>query len=238
VARTLPQCRILEAIGERGYALPCPHHHSSIITFLDLWELPDHRLSSTLSTKLEQNFYSRCPPENRPRNGPKSSPCPPSKDEGLRKCTTPSNSPPVAENEKKQDGTTKVSQTTKSFLRDGMKASDLDDDDESKNKYDSSLLRALHKTFFVPWWTAGILVFISGALLPRHVKTFPFSLTRQHRYPPNHNPTHQQSSSHVARRCVSLLPPHKRAEGGWHHHATSGNWVRYWISVCPVCYAR
>lgn len=32
-------------------------------------------------------------------------------------------------------------------------------------KYDSSLLKALHKTFFRRWWTAGLLKLIAGASL-------------------------------------------------------------------------
>ncbi|PPQ74022.1 hypothetical protein CVT26_006961 [Gymnopilus dilepis] len=33
----------------------------------DFWELPRARLTSTLSDKVEKNFYERCPPEKRPR---------------------------------------------------------------------------------------------------------------------------------------------------------------------------
>ena len=33
----------------------------------DLWELPQPQLTSTLTDKTEENFYSRCPPEKRPR---------------------------------------------------------------------------------------------------------------------------------------------------------------------------
>lgn len=33
----------------------------------DLWELPQSRLTSAITDKTERNFYSRCPPEKRPR---------------------------------------------------------------------------------------------------------------------------------------------------------------------------
>ena len=33
----------------------------------DLWELPQHQLTSAITDKTEKNFYSRCPPEKRPR---------------------------------------------------------------------------------------------------------------------------------------------------------------------------
>jgi len=33
----------------------------------DLWELPQPQLTSSITDEIEQNFYSRCPPEKRPR---------------------------------------------------------------------------------------------------------------------------------------------------------------------------
>ena len=33
----------------------------------DFWELPEPQLTSTLTDIIEKNFYSRCPPEKRPR---------------------------------------------------------------------------------------------------------------------------------------------------------------------------
>jgi len=33
----------------------------------DLWELPQPRSTSAITDKTETNFYSRCPPEKRPR---------------------------------------------------------------------------------------------------------------------------------------------------------------------------
>jgi ATP-binding cassette subfamily C (CFTR/MRP) protein 1 len=39
-----------------------------IMTILaDLWELPQPQLTSSITDKTELNFYSRCPPEKRPR---------------------------------------------------------------------------------------------------------------------------------------------------------------------------
>ena len=35
--------------------------------FADLWELPESQSTSTLTDSTEKNFYSRCPPEKRPR---------------------------------------------------------------------------------------------------------------------------------------------------------------------------
>ena len=34
---------------------------------VDLWELPQPQLTSSIADKTEENFYSRCPPEMRPR---------------------------------------------------------------------------------------------------------------------------------------------------------------------------
>jgi ATP-binding cassette, subfamily C (CFTR/MRP), member 1 len=33
----------------------------------DLWELPQPQLTSSITDKTEENFYSRCPPEKRPQ---------------------------------------------------------------------------------------------------------------------------------------------------------------------------
>ena len=34
---------------------------------VDLWELPQPQLTSSITDITEKNFYSRCPPEKRPR---------------------------------------------------------------------------------------------------------------------------------------------------------------------------
>ena len=34
---------------------------------VDLWELPQPQLTSSIADKTEENFYSRCPPEKRPQ---------------------------------------------------------------------------------------------------------------------------------------------------------------------------
>ena len=36
-------------------------------TCTDLWELPEPQLTSAIADETEKNFYSRCPPEKRPR---------------------------------------------------------------------------------------------------------------------------------------------------------------------------
>ena len=33
----------------------------------DFWELPQPQLTSSITDKIEKNFYLRCPPEKRPR---------------------------------------------------------------------------------------------------------------------------------------------------------------------------
>ena len=36
------------------------------MTVIDLWELPPSKLTSTLTDRVEHDFYARCPPEKRP----------------------------------------------------------------------------------------------------------------------------------------------------------------------------
>ena len=61
----------------RGWILQTPRtrwhvNYLSIVNILmmvsaDFWELPEPQLTSTLTDNIEKNFYSRCPPEKRPR---------------------------------------------------------------------------------------------------------------------------------------------------------------------------
>ena len=72
--------------------------------FLDLWTLPNARLTSTLATEIEENFYARCPPELRPDLCPSQSsgPSDPAKKEETRSASvTPST---FVEDKEKQEG--------------------------------------------------------------------------------------------------------------------------------------
>ena len=45
----------------------CHSFDVSMTIATDLWELPQPQLTSAITDKTEWNFYSRCPPEKRPR---------------------------------------------------------------------------------------------------------------------------------------------------------------------------
>ncbi|KAG6836959.1 hypothetical protein H0H93_000601, partial [Arthromyces matolae] len=90
----------------------------------DLWELPQDKLTSSVTDAIEANFYSRCEPDKRPRFMQTES------------STTSS--------EKEYVDTDKPHPTT-------LKS----DTNKKKVKYDSSLFRALVKTFAWRIWWAG-----------------------------------------------------------------------------------
>jgi len=121
----------------------------------DFWELPTPQLTSTLSTELENIFYLRCPPEKRP--------------ECYRSQYSPSVSPKEEEatsspgNKENTEGEKTTSYNWySSWFRKKPKV--FKTDPAGNEKYDSSLIKALHRTFFVRWWTAGTLVLIAGMI--------------------------------------------------------------------------
>ena len=105
----------------------------------DLWEFPSDLQASTIVNRLEGNFFLRCPPEQKHfcHSDNKYTSRPPS-------------------------------------TRDGVKDADLENFSEDSSRvpkckqkpvHDSSLMKALHQTFFLRWWSAGVLKLGSGALL-------------------------------------------------------------------------
>ena len=99
--------------------------------YLDFWRLPDNLLTSNLASNFEANFYSRCPPEKRPKSFNPSSP----DDEMLD---------------------IDVRETDPESLEKATPSSD------ESTKYDSSVLKALHRTFFSQWWWTGVLLLFGG----------------------------------------------------------------------------
>ena len=200
---------------------------------IDLWELPDSRLTATLSKKLEDNFYSRCPPEKRPEvHRPPVSPSASPKEEAESKSITPS---PTVEGKEKPGG--KETPQTKKWSWLQLKPKIFKTDSAGNVKYDSSLLKALHRTFFIRWWTAGLIDLIASAFLCLSKTTF----QRQfffHRYPSNDITAGYQNPTYVAHRCIYIPPPHGRAEGSRSHQATTRHWIWHRAGICIVCYAR
>lgn len=119
----------------------------------DLWDLPHAQLTATLTENIEHNFYSRCPPDQRPQT-----------------YRAPPNQ--LVEHEDGSDAPTTVSEENrggdkKSYGKKGrplfeQKSKIFKSDIDGNKIYDSSLVKALHRTFFSPWWTAGLLKLIAG----------------------------------------------------------------------------
>ncbi|TFK67200.1 multidrug resistance-associated ABC transporter [Pluteus cervinus] len=105
----------------------------------DLWTLPKEYLTSTITDNLEMNFYSRCPPEKRPHQFEHVI----SKKEKKEKEKQSSSTPDETSLEEKEEQ--KVPK-------------------QPKKKYDSSLPKALHATFFGPIWYSGLLKLTSDTL--------------------------------------------------------------------------
>lgn len=117
----------------------------------DLWSLPNDRLAAVITDQVELNFFSRCEPGTRPLlfQEPESNPSSSGKvneqsedanvnDEKFM----PSESEPHAQTQRRR------------WFSKGS--------DRQKITYDASLVRALHRTFFLRIWVAGMLNLASG----------------------------------------------------------------------------
>ena len=215
----------------------------------DLWQLPTPLLTKSVSTELEQNFYSRCPPEKRShayrdedddqsRSGTRA----PTPEEVNAKRPRPS----IAD-EKKGDGDT-----------DGRLSSEPDMEKSWPNnapcvksvkskrkknlkskppKQDSSLLMAIHTTFFWQWWISGILKLASGMSLspcvpPRVLQPF------WGRYSQDDYSAIEQAPAYLAHELLRVLQGGSGCCLGVRHRQASGHWVWYWNSLWSVRDAR
>ena len=106
---------------------------------IDLWELPQPRLTNTITADVERNFYSRCPSNKRPAFIHLLSSDVPLSDSELGKTES------ISEGKGDKPGDVEPSKT-----------------EETTKKYDESLFKALHHTFFKRIWVSGFLLVISG----------------------------------------------------------------------------
>lgn len=135
--------------------------------FTDLWQLPNERLTSTLSDKIERNFYSRCMPDKRPyflRYDDAATPVDSSEAlEGDTEKASPrlseTNEDLVVQDEKvdSKEGMASVSTSTPINSQSKTRTKKT-----KSPKHDESLLMALHTTFFLRWWAAGVFKLCSG----------------------------------------------------------------------------
>ncbi|KAI0071668.1 multidrug resistance-associated ABC transporter [Panus rudis PR-1116 ss-1] len=112
----------------------------------DLWELPPTKLTETLSHRIEKGFYARCPPEQRPAHLRRTTSQQSEDVSHWDSVSDETDEPTVAEHaEKKPQSTKKKS-------------------GKPKPKYDSSLVKAIYRTFMWQWWLSGALKLISDTL--------------------------------------------------------------------------
>ncbi|KAK7052301.1 multidrug resistance-associated ABC transporter protein [Favolaschia claudopus] len=107
----------------------------------DLWQLPQSRLTADTTDALEAFYYPRCPPEVRPKTyrGEAS-------DSAVETESVPSATLEGEDSKESKVKDTSPPEKPKQFWQ-----------RKPKPKYDSSLFKAVHRTFFYRIWFGGIL---------------------------------------------------------------------------------
>ncbi|KLO19493.1 multidrug resistance-associated ABC transporter [Schizopora paradoxa] len=116
----------------------------------DLYTLPTRRHAHNLTDRIERAFYSRVPPEKRPRGF----------SFGVEENAAPSagrGSDP--QGEKDTEAQTNVEEKA-GELYEGKRGRK----NRRTKKYDSSLLQAIHSAFFWRWWGAGLMLLLADTL--------------------------------------------------------------------------
>lgn len=130
-----------------------------------MWELSRERQTNSLSQEVENNFYKRCAPDQRPVGLH-----PPSSDSGSE--ATPRSSSNTVKEEEDIDEKPRSPDLGKeaedTVEGDAAEKSSQDKDSARKPKYDASLWRALHTTFFWKFWIGGLLKLFSGTYILRY----------------------------------------------------------------------
>lgn len=161
---------------------------------VDLWHLPDKHLTDRLTHQVEKNFYARCRPEDRPR-------IPSVTDENATDVNGPATEVITDVNMEKK---AEVKDDTEKAIDPASGPEPIANDDASAKQYDSSLIKALHTTFFWRWWAGGALNLFSGSKHPASVMNFLTCLLSRHSED-NHT-AGQQSLADVADKLICLLP--------------------------------
>ena len=150
----------------------CSHLNSApparlltVACFTDLWALPENQVTHPLAQRVEKAFYSRCPPESRPtflfEDCEKlcSAHAHDSLDDDVSSVSS-------MESGKSQE---KIEEDVEAAAGGGaceieklQGQSQAKKGKESKRKYGSSLLKALHSVFWLQFWLSGLLKLTSG----------------------------------------------------------------------------
>ncbi|KAJ7461221.1 multidrug resistance-associated ABC transporter [Mycena latifolia] len=103
----------------------------------DLWKLPDSQLTEATTNALEANFYSRCPPQQRP---------------STFRAKSSASVTGAAGSIREKDSEGGASKSKRFWDR------------KPKKQYDSLLFLAIHRTFMFDIWTGAILTLVAETL--------------------------------------------------------------------------
>ena len=150
----------------------CNHLNSApsarLLTFAclaDLWALPENQLTHPLAQRVEKAFYSRCPPESRPtflfEDSEKlsSAHAHDSLDDDVSSVSSMESG---KSQEKIEEDVEAAADRGACEIEKLQGQSRAKKGKESKRKYDSSLLKALHSVFWLQFWLSGLLKLTSG----------------------------------------------------------------------------
>lgn len=119
-----------------------------------MWEIDPKRRAAHVGTLVEDNFYARCPPKIRPRIVYRTVDDP--ADDVSETATQDEKGKGSIEKTKRED----PSGATPYDLENGKGDETVSGKQNKKNKkkvqYDQSLVKALNKSFFIRFWSAGM----------------------------------------------------------------------------------
>ncbi|RPD56133.1 multidrug resistance-associated ABC transporter [Lentinus tigrinus ALCF2SS1-7] len=124
----------------------------------DFWSLPDNRLTGHMTERVEQEFYSECPPEERPTFPFNPGHASPKDDPGgnvTRNTSRSSQKKPADEKTAEAEGT--QTDLEKNAAQPQGTAATIP-------KSEPSILKALHAVFWRQFWTAGVLKLFADTL--------------------------------------------------------------------------
>ena len=137
----------------------------TVACLADLWALPENQLTHPLAQRVEKAFYSRCPPESRPtflfEDSEKlsSAHAHDSLDDDVSSVSSMESG---KSQEKMEEDVEAAAGGGASEIEKLQGQSQAKKGKESKRKYDSSLLKALHSVFWLQFWLSGLLKLTSG----------------------------------------------------------------------------
>lgn len=120
--------------------------------------MPRPQHTDKLTKQIERNFYLRCPPEQRPKEFRDHNPADTrdaSPHPGACKTSTTNT---LADDELADEKAGTAYKVAETFTE----AKKGPAEGKSNQKYDSSLFKTIHKTFFWRWWIGGFLKLFAG----------------------------------------------------------------------------